>query len=329
MADLSNLFGGVPLQPRRAGPFDLAGPKANEFKRKIAIGEAKKFGLSPQSGDEFYRFMGQRLFELGDAEGAQIIEQERAEQMSALAKQQAAAKQQNFENTLSLEGAERERESSLRAGQQLNLNRERVQLERERLEKEAEKPGLNALDRAKAKKAAAEARMIEAEIEFLEANGRLPSTKGGAGGDGDAFSEALGVVGGVYDLLNQGDTFGSIAGVPGAIKSKFGGLLRQFGLNISTNSAALDSFLEVLQAQIGPELLKDSRLSNEERARIKRIVGSLDGITDEKLIVRKMQELEAIVIGSGGSASEAGDFNRNNRSGGAGGGIIDFNELPD
>jgi len=92
MADLSHLFGGVPLQPRQAGPFDLAGPKAAEFKRKIAIGEAKKFGLSPQTGDEFYRFMGQRLFELGDAEGAQIIEQERAEQLGA---QQRANLEQN------------------------------------------------------------------------------------------------------------------------------------------------------------------------------------------------------------------------------------------
>lgn len=94
MADLSHLFGGVPLQPRQAGPFDLAGPKAAEFKRKIAIGEAKKFGLSPQAGDEFYRFMGERLFELGDAEGAQIIEQERMEQSAA--KQKSLLEQQKF-----------------------------------------------------------------------------------------------------------------------------------------------------------------------------------------------------------------------------------------
>lgn len=99
MADLSQIFGGQPSVAQRQGrrdPFALAGPRANEFKRKLVMSEAQKQDLAPEDGDAFFSFVENRLFQLGDTEGAMATNQRRQEMMAA----QGAAQQQGFENDL-------------------------------------------------------------------------------------------------------------------------------------------------------------------------------------------------------------------------------------
>jgi len=79
MADLSQLFAPPVAAPKNMGNFGAAAPFAAEFTRRMALNEARELGLSPTQGDEFYKFMGERLFLLGDAEGALMINQERME----------------------------------------------------------------------------------------------------------------------------------------------------------------------------------------------------------------------------------------------------------
>lgn len=96
MADLSQLFGTQNFQamPQNVNPFDLYAPKAAEFKRKIALREAVKAGISPDNQPEFLSFVGNRLAQLGDGEGATAI----AGQLQAL--QQQALENQNNERRL-------------------------------------------------------------------------------------------------------------------------------------------------------------------------------------------------------------------------------------
>ena len=113
MADLSQLFGGVPQAQGRRNPFALSAPHANNIKRRIVMREAMKQDLAPEDGDDFFQFVGNRLFELGDTEGAFAVQQQR-QQMQA---QQAGAKQQAFANQLAL-NQDRRAESQLSLAQQ-------------------------------------------------------------------------------------------------------------------------------------------------------------------------------------------------------------------
>lgn len=103
MADLSQLFAPQPTIQERQGrrnPFGLAAPQAAGFARKIAMREAMQQNLSPDSGDQFFQFVGNRLAELGDAEGALAVNQQRQQMMASQAQAQAAGQQQAFDNEL-------------------------------------------------------------------------------------------------------------------------------------------------------------------------------------------------------------------------------------
>jgi hypothetical protein len=93
MADLSTLFAPQPFQtiPENVNPFELHAPKAAEFKRRIALREAMKAGISPQNQREFVSFMGQRLAQLNDGEGATMM----AQQLQALDQQELENQQSN------------------------------------------------------------------------------------------------------------------------------------------------------------------------------------------------------------------------------------------
>ncbi len=96
MADLSNLFGSPPA-PRALRPTGFeGGAKAQEFKRAIVMREALEQDLAPDDGLDFFKFVGRRLFELGDAQGAFAVGQQ-AQQLLA---GQSAGAQQGFENQI-------------------------------------------------------------------------------------------------------------------------------------------------------------------------------------------------------------------------------------
>ena len=93
MADLSNLFAPQPFQtiPQNVNPFELHAPKAAEFKRRIALREAMKAGIDPNNQREFVSFMGQRLAQLNDGEGATMM----AQQLQALDQQELENQREN------------------------------------------------------------------------------------------------------------------------------------------------------------------------------------------------------------------------------------------
>jgi hypothetical protein len=97
MADLASLFAppALPGGGSAAGrAYEGAGIRGTEFTRQIVMSEALERDLAPEDGDPFFDFVGKRLFELGDVEGALGVAQQRA----AMAAGQAEAEQQAFEN---------------------------------------------------------------------------------------------------------------------------------------------------------------------------------------------------------------------------------------
>ena len=102
MADLSSIFA-PPRTTRRSNVFDLQNEYAAQFKRKIVMREAMKQDLAPEDGDDFFQFVGNRLAQLGDAEGALAVQ----EQRNQFAASQAAAQQQAFDNALKVRELQR------------------------------------------------------------------------------------------------------------------------------------------------------------------------------------------------------------------------------
>ena len=102
MADLSQLFGaGIgqpPVQRERGDNFGAGAQFGAELKRKMVMGEVRQQGLTPEDGDQFFQFVGKRLFELGDVEGALSVAQQRQQMMAA----QAQGQQQGFQNDIAL-----------------------------------------------------------------------------------------------------------------------------------------------------------------------------------------------------------------------------------
>lgn len=109
MADLSQLFG-AQRGNRTASVFDRVSDKAGSLKRRMVMNEAMRQDLSPEDGDPFFKFVGERLFQLGDIQGAMAVAAKREEIMGA----QAAAQQKGFENQLKLGEYELKRSKELR-----------------------------------------------------------------------------------------------------------------------------------------------------------------------------------------------------------------------
>jgi hypothetical protein len=83
-------------------------------------------------------------------------------------------------------------------------------------------------------------------------------------------------------IMNDAKKAGEdITGIVGTLKSKGGGFARQAGVPVSTRASRLDKALKALQAQVGPAILNEKKLSNDERARLAKIVGDLDFGSDE------------------------------------------------
>jgi len=106
MPELSSLFGARPRQGRPTG-FETK-PKANQFKRSIVMQEALERDLAPDDGADFYKFVGRRLFELGDTEGALAVSAQAQQILGRQAQAQAEAEQQQFERTLAARKDSRE-----------------------------------------------------------------------------------------------------------------------------------------------------------------------------------------------------------------------------
>ncbi len=140
MADLSSLFGAAQPARGRRDYFGLAAPHAARFKRQIVMREAMSQDLAPEDGEQFFKFVGRRLFELGDMQGAMAVNAQ-AEQYGAA---QAAAQQQAFENQQALARGDREQQridlsadAGRRAEAQLDINALNQQVNRDRVTLEA------------------------------------------------------------------------------------------------------------------------------------------------------------------------------------------------
>ena len=113
----------------------------------------------------------------------------------------------------------------------------------------------------------------------------------------------LGAINGISGMLNQAAAEGDIVtGVVGTAKRFGGGLARQAGVPVSPRAEGLSRALERLQAIAGPALLADTRLSDDERRRVKDIVGNIDPFTDDVALRQSLAELAAIVHSLDGQA---------------------------
>lgn len=307
-------------------PFDsITGPLRKRKRRKVAE-ELQASGVEVGSPEYFETFRD-KLIEFGDAEGAQIVETKRQENINQeIARRKAEADIVNVESTVESRdrGADRddeifnfekvttqqeldqvERRIDIAAQNantqeaQLTIQRARVGLERRRVQLDE----MNNPANLAGKLATTEGQRLKNEQqrltnEILGDTGALPGRASDDSDGGSAFADAQRTVNSIREIITEGDSFGSIAGPGGLLKRKLGGLARMAGIPVSTKSEALEAMLQVLQAKIGPELLEDTRLSNQERARIESIVGSLDGFTDEVSINGKMDQIENVLLDS-------------------------------
>lgn len=106
-------------------------------------------------------------------------------------------------------------------------------------------------------------------------------------------------------IVEAGEAGDTVTGPIGFSKSEFGGLGRMAGLPVSLRSEMLRRRLATLQTQIGPRLLQEKRLSNDERARIKEIVGDQSLFNDDQSILQAMLDLESILDRLQGKDSKA------------------------
>ena len=104
--------------------------------------------------------------------------------------------------------------------------------------------------------------------------------------------ESLAIINDISELLveayKEGET---ITGIAGTAKSKGGGLARQFGANITERSNTLERKLEVLKALLTPIVLNEKRLSDQDRARLDKIVGNVDVFTDDVALKQALIEI--------------------------------------
>lgn len=104
----------------------------------------------------------------------------------------------------------------------------------------------------------------------------------------------------IAGILNDpsGET---VTGIAGTAKRLAGGLARQAGIPVSEQSARLQRLLETLQGQMGPIILNEKRLSETERARLERIVGSVSPTMDEQALRSALADLYDFIAGLEGS----------------------------
>lgn len=98
----------------------------------------------------------------------------------------------------------------------------------------------------------------------------------------DRVTTAIKKVEEIADILNEARTAKeNITGIEGWVKKEFGGYARQAGVPISPLASRLARNIELLKALAAPGILQESRLSNEERSRLDRIIGEVHPAMDE------------------------------------------------
>jgi len=91
---------------------------------------------------------------------------------------------------------------------------------------------------------------------------------------------AMSLVEEIVSDLNSGP-YGETTGMKGAFNARFGGLMRQAGIPAGTEAAQLSQKLKTMSLMMAPLLTGEKRLSNEERANVSRIIGSINVMNDE------------------------------------------------
>ncbi len=89
----------------------------------------------------------------------------------------------------------------------------------------------------------------------------------------------------INKLLVEGrEEFGGVTGLAGTLKAQFGGVARQLGVPVSSRAKQLQRGLETIKAIALPYVLgeKGRSLSDADRNRLDRIVGTLDALSDEQ-----------------------------------------------
>lgn len=131
------------------------------------------------------------------------------------------------------------------------------------------------------KKGAQAAQPTGARVETLRGTGR---TK--------ALTTASNTIQEIAQILTEAKREGdTVTGVVGTAKARFGGLGRQAGVDVSPRAAKLSRKLETLQGVMGPIILGEKRLSETERQRLNRIIGSVNIYTDEVDLRNAMIEM--------------------------------------
>lgn len=107
------------------------------------------------------------------------------------------------------------------------------------------------------------------------------------------FSNERRILGNVIETLKEARSTGEIiTGWRGALKAATGSVARDFGVPVSPLAEQLDARLETLAASLGPDLLNEKKITDQERKRLTKIVGDVSATTDELSLLNKLQDMD-------------------------------------
>lgn len=87
----------------------------------------------------------------------------------------------------------------------------------------------------------------------------------------------------------------SLTGIKGAASANFGGLARQVGVDVDPSAAELRQRLEMLSMFAVPIVSSEKKLSNQDRERMDKIIGSVSTFTDEKMLRNNLKNLYLVL----------------------------------
>ena len=99
---------------------------------------------------------------------------------------------------------------------------------------------------------------------------------------GERIGAGIKTVSEIADILEEAAKAGeTITGVEGTAKKTLGPLARQAGIPISPRAERLQRSLNSLKALVSPAIMGETRLSNEERAKLDKLIGDVDPFMDD------------------------------------------------
>lgn len=312
-------------------PFDSITQPLRKRKRRQVAEDLAKRGVQPGTPEYFEQFRD-KLIEFGDMEGAETVENKRQETIDQdIKRRKAEADIVNVNSTVSSRdrGADRDDEvfafKKLKTARELDqaaeridiaaqnantnearnlIQRARVGLERRRVELAESNNALNQEGQRLDNEQQRLTNEILGRTDSLPGKPRASGAGAGNGVFGQGGSDPTSLIDEALEsLLNPGSggllsilPGDNVSGIEGSLKaSSLGSMLKQLGIPIDDEAAALKATMGIIQAQLTEPILNERKVTDTERKRIDQIVGTVSAGVDNQRARRLLTELRTIL----------------------------------